>query len=393
MQNEKIAIIALIVIIAAALSVFFIATYGDDLFPEDPEQKGGIAYGDCVDINYIGRYASNNTIFDSSYSDPENKINGTPLKIFVSQDQTAQPPTGYSNYSAGIIDGLMTRLIGLNQGETKTLGPIPPKQAYGEEFGVGDTIQTEVFNQNLIHLNETINQTLEVVSRSSTNVLMKWINPPQGKFTLPNLIIFGSLDMTNPNPNYDDFVKMAPPFSIWKNATEIIETTNDSYLLKTTPTSTENLIDRIEQIPLDLTGDDSLMIFPDATTVTYNETHITFNSDPTEGKVYSYTEQSIYGMVTYEFTVISVTETMYNVSLTIVEFNQTQYYDINKTQSFSNTFSYPRLYDMDISFLQQALPQFTSDLQREGYSFSPLAGESLLFEVTVENLIKTSEKT
>ena len=33
------------------------------------ETKNVIELGDCVDLNYIGRYASNDTVFDSSYLD------------------------------------------------------------------------------------------------------------------------------------------------------------------------------------------------------------------------------------------------------------------------------------------------------------------------------------
>ena len=60
--------------------------------------------------------------------------------------------------------------------------------------------------------------------------------------------------------------------------------------------------------------------------------------------------------------------------------------------SFKRTFEFPRIYDMDISFLQQALPQFESDLQREGYSLGNLAGETLIFEISIEEIIKTSQK-
>ena len=398
MQNEKIAIIALVVIIVGALSVYLIATNGEylgNLFSEKQQEKGAIAIGDCIDMNYIGKYASNGTVFDSSYSDVENKSGGTPLKVFVSLNTSEMPPAEYQSYSAGIIiEGLIEGLIdsGLKEGEHSTIGPIPSDEAYGEKFDEGDTVNTTALNQNVLYFNSTINQTLEVTSRNSTSLYLKWIDPPNEKFTMPSLIIYGSVDMQNPNPDYDDILKMAPPFAIWKNATEIIETTEDSFITKTTPTKTENLTDKIEQIPLDLISGESIFIFPDATTAAYNETNITFKNSPIEGKIYTYSEQTIYGVMSYEVTVNNVTVDNVNISILIVEYNQTQYYDLKRTISYSRTFEYPRVYDMGISFLQQALPQFSFDLQREGYSLNKLAGESLIFEVTIEKIYKTSQE-
>lgn len=397
MQNEEIAIIALVVIIVGALSVYIVATNDGDIFENlfgEKQQEGTIEIGDCIDVNYIGKYASNGTVFDSSYSDWKNKSGGTPLKVFVNLDTSEMPPAEYQGYSSGIIEGLMEGLIdsGLKEGEHSTIGPISPEKAYGEKFDEGDTVNTTTLNQNALYFNSTINQTLEVTSRNSTILYLKWIDSSNEKFTMPSLIIYGSFDMQNPNPDYDDIIKIAPPFAIWKNATEIIETTEDSFITKTTPTKTENLTDKIEQIPLDLISGESIFIFPDATTVAYNETNITFTSSPIEGKIYTYSEQTIYGVISYELTVNNVTADNVNISILIVEYNQTQYYDLKRTVSYSRTFEYPRVYDMGISFLQQALPQFSFDLQREGYSLNKLAGESLIFEVTIEKIYKTSQE-
>jgi len=99
-----------------------------------------------------------------------------------------------------------------------------------------------------------------------------------------------------------------------------------------------------------------------------------------------------FGVINVELTVNTVTSDSVNISVFIVEYNQSQYYDINREMSFNKTFEYPRIYDMDIDFLQQALPQFEMDLQREGYSLQKLAGETLIFEITVENIIKPSQE-
>ena len=103
MKNEKIAVIALVVIIVVALLAYVVYVYGDEisknLFGEEPKI---IEYGDCVDVNYIGKYASNDTVFDSSYEDLENKTGGIPLQVFVSVNKTEFPPDDYQSYSSGI---------------------------------------------------------------------------------------------------------------------------------------------------------------------------------------------------------------------------------------------------------------------------------------------------
>lgn len=398
MNNEKIAMIALVIIIAGALSLFLISSFGgdiiDNLFDDTTTPNQGdnvIEEGDCADVNYIGRYATNNTVFDSSYDDVDEKTGGNPLNIFVTTDKTLPSPTGYSNYTSGFIDGLLSRLIGKEEGETYTL-EIPPDEAYGNKMSGGELIHTEALNQNILYTNSFLNQSLEVVSVNTTNIILKWVDPPTEKFTMPSTIIYGSLDLQNPDVDYSDAVLMAPPFGLWENSTEIVDTTEDSFIMKTIPPKTSNLTDKPTQIPLDLLSGETLFIFPDATTVDYNEENgtITFMSNPTEGKTYSYSEQSIYGTLNIELTVNEVTSDKINVSSLYVDYNQTQNFEVDRIKTYNDTFEYPRIYNFDISFLQQALSYMIPDFQREGYSFDELAGETLIFEVTIENVYKTS---
>ena len=71
MQSEKLAIIALVIIIAGALSTYLVSSNSEYIFenlfgkPEKETSNNTIEFGDNVDLHYIGRYASNDTIFDS----------------------------------------------------------------------------------------------------------------------------------------------------------------------------------------------------------------------------------------------------------------------------------------------------------------------------------------
>mgnify|MGYP006282550965 CR=1 FL=1 len=385
MQNEKIAIIALVIIIAGALSAFFVATYWDDLIPNPPVDKGGISYGDCVDINYIGRYASNNTIFDSSYTDPENKTAGTPLKIFVSEDQTALPPSGYSNYSAGIIDGLITRLIGLEEGESKSLGPIPPSEAYGEKLDVGDTFSSSSFALNTINPQLSLNQTLEVTSMTNNNMSLKWVDLDSlGKFTMPQIVL-GDLQATNQN----DMIIIPPPYFIWQNASEITNTADEYVTVKTTPTDTENLFSSLELIQYGFEQDDVFATFPDVTTFSYNETSISMTTDPAIGSTYEYSYSYFGQVMVMYYTVENKTEDTIGLSIAMQGTNETQNQTVQRSLTFNRTYQLTRLYKNIPGQYQESL--LGPDIQQAGYSLNKLAGESLIFDVTVENLYKTSE--
>ena len=185
MQNEKIAAVALVIIIVGALSVYLVVTYREDilknLFGEKKEEKV-IALGDCADVHYTGSF-ENGTVFDTSYESvsqqwglyDENRTY-EPLEIFVDPNMDLQTPEGYENYASGMITGFINGLIGMKEGEKKTV-VIQPEDAYGawnetmaEMFGMGsqslDTVLTsseeinkstfsEVFPDVEIALNST----------------------------------------------------------------------------------------------------------------------------------------------------------------------------------------------------------------------------------------------
>ena len=170
MKNEKIAIIALVVIIAGALSVYLTAAYYPDIFEnlfEEEEPILTIEMGDLADVHYIGKYASNDTIFDSSYDDPENKTGGSPLEVFVTLNSSETPPDEYSSYSNIIgqdfVQGFIEDLVGLKTKQTATIGPLPPEKAYGVSPKVGDVINLSGLGAGNVEL-----KTIEIKQRTIT---------------------------------------------------------------------------------------------------------------------------------------------------------------------------------------------------------------------------------
>jgi FKBP-type peptidyl-prolyl cis-trans isomerase 2 len=196
MEKEKIITVALVVILIAALSVALASLYYEDIFEnlfEGETPAAVIEAGDCADVNYIGRYADNNTIFDSSYQFPENKTGGSPLNIFVTLNKTLAPPEGYESYSQQFIDGLMEGLIGLEEGEEATIGPIPPEKAYGDNPAeIGDQFTTTTITAS--NYGYELESTVEIINMSQDAITLKWVDIDQyGNFTMPEGILLEDL--------------------------------------------------------------------------------------------------------------------------------------------------------------------------------------------------------
>ena len=335
-----------------------------------------IKIGDCVDVHYIGRYASNNSVFDSSYEDVNNKTGGYPLNVFVSLNSSEKSPkVGYKT----VIEGLAEGLIGLKDGDEATIGPIPPEKAYGaKKLGIGDTFSTT-------NLALEMNQTVQVIDLTSNFISLKWINVETlGKFTMPKMILKNLSSM-----DQNEMIIFPPPYYIWENSTEIINITDETVTVKTTPTKSENLSETIEPIQYSIA--DIMFIFPDATTATWDETTITFTHSPDVGAIYQYSQDTGYSHVmNMTFTIESIVNDTINISVMYEGSDEKLYQEVNSTIEFNRTFVMPRLYNNIPLMYQEYL--FAEDLQREGYSLHELAGETLIFEVEIVRIYKTSQK-
>ncbi|MCX6665015.1 MAG: FKBP-type peptidyl-prolyl cis-trans isomerase [Euryarchaeota archaeon] len=371
-DKTGLAILALTVIIVAVITVFLVVTY----YPQAKVIQ--IQEGDCIDLNYIGRYASNNTIFDSSYNDTINKTGGTPLNVFISQNKSTLSPVGYENYSQGIIDGLMEGLVNLKEGQTTTIGPIPPEKAYGTNkfLTTGDIFTTK--NITASTYNNTFNLNVQVVSFTEDQLVINWINPQTliGKFTMPEDILLE--DFTPAFYGYP-YYNPLPPYSIWENASEVENITDNSVMIKTTPTAIDHLTKK-----LTLVSTDTQMgfVFPDATTATWNDTMITLTCSLTPGTNYTFD----YSDVAY-YNIIIDNLTVDHINITVEAQGQSQSIQINRTIEFNRTYAMRRLYTIPSPFSQI----FLSEITQAGYSMNKLADEALLFEVTIEKVYKTSE--
>ena len=85
MEKEKTILVGLVIAIMVLAIAFVVIAFPEIL----PQPAAVIEDGDCIEMSYIGSYADNGTVFDSSYGDYEAKTNDTPLNVFVSTDATA----------------------------------------------------------------------------------------------------------------------------------------------------------------------------------------------------------------------------------------------------------------------------------------------------------------
>ena len=199
MQNEKLAAIVLVVIIIGALGFYLTMVYGEDIWhnispsksPSLPSNdENTVQLGDCVDVNYIGKFHSNGTVFDTSYENIAHQwglynANKTyqPLKIFVNPYGNLTTPSGYENYTSSMIPGFLEALVGMKKGENKTVS-IPPEKAYGtwnvslaEQYGLSpypidyivndtQTIGKDMFANYFPEVNLTVNNSFDYGSRA-----------------------------------------------------------------------------------------------------------------------------------------------------------------------------------------------------------------------------------
>ncbi|HEC82045.1 MAG TPA: hypothetical protein ENI42_06440 [Thermoplasmatales archaeon] len=371
-RTGVIALAALLVVVVVASGVFLYFKY----VYVPPSTEDLVEEGDCVDVNYIGRYASNNTVFGSSYSDVENKTGGSPLKVFVSLDKDLFPPMNYSSYSSsplGMIEGFVPDLIGMRKGETKTV-VVPPDKAYGDysKLSVGDVFVTNATAP-------PINQTVQVVNLTENSISLKWMDVENlSLFTMPQAVLI---------QNFSGFIlspyEYLPPYYVFKNCSQVVNVTDENVTVLTTPDKTVNLVDQVTLFP---DGKSLGLIFPDVSTAFWNETTITITSTPVEGSIYNVSFMGV------NLTVIvdNVTDSQMNVS---IEFQgqSSPIGLINKTVSFNRTYVLPRVYKDIPMYLATSI--LGRSLEDSGYSLNKFAGETLIFEISVENIYKTSHES
>jgi len=373
MQNEKIASIVLAVIIVVALAGFFLITYGDEIFDNlfGGKTSKTIESGDCADVNYVGKFADG-TVFDTSYNNSETKTGGTPAKFFISLDSGEIPPGEYSDYRSG-IEGFTEGLIGLKEGETATIGPIPPEKAYGTYPKVGDIISflnPETGKENSIYI-----------------VDIQEDQPMPEEY----ISVLGDINTTIYVLKYNmyDLGDKIPLYLSWDNATTITRINETMIWMYTTP-------------PDDLATNFTWLESPDGSSLitywenasnvtTMNDTTIIVTHSPDIGDTMTIVTPSMFGTSTTEYTVVGITDDKINTSylidpsdpinLSYQEFDRTITIERNQTQVIQ--LDHPTAaFEQVLSIIKT---YYNPDLK---ISFHELSGKTLYFEVEIVEIHK-----
>jgi hypothetical protein len=188
--------------------------------------------------------------------------------------------------------------------------------------------------------------------------------------------------------NETEMVIYPPPYYLWENSTSIINITDTNVTVRTTPTKSTNISDIVKDVR---DGEKQMLIFPNVTTASWDNTTITVTCSPVKGQNYSFQTEGYTGMINVSVHINNITGDIINVTITNDQDSTPTYLDAYKTLTFNRTYILPRIYkdipSMYISYLYQ------QDIENAGYSLDKLAGESLTFEVTIEKVYKTAQGT
>lgn len=377
MKNEKIAAIFLIIIVLVA-SFAYIGTIEDlfgNLFEPEPEATLTIELGDCVDLYYIGKL-TNGTIFSSSYNDTINKTGGLPLNLFVSTNTSEDSPIGFEGYTNLVnnyyIKGLIEGLVGLKEGDLKTIGLISPADAYGRYPKVGDNFTIpDPSSRKEINI-----QFVDIITNS----------------TMPKEYIdyYGNVNTTLFILRFDYYSvgEKTTVYPAWKNATIVTKINETKLWMYTTPP--EHRITNFTWTSIINDGYTGI-IYPDNTSsVTgINDTMVIVTHNPQKGAIITQVDY-LYGY-TYHYTVLNLTNEKINVNYVDESTGNTSYYEFNRTETIHRNESQTITYKYPLEELEQLLNvlkmYYNPDLS---ISVNEFADEYLIFEVKILKIYKTS---
>jgi hypothetical protein len=379
MKNEKIAVILLIIVIIVSVSVFLTATLGgniiNNLIGEKTEERV-IALGDCVDVSVIGRFISDNTMFVSSYNDTTNKTGGTPLNIFISTNTSEDSPTGYTDYTNLInnyyVKGLIEGLVGLKEGDSTTIGPLSPADAYGiypkagDNFTIFDPSSGDDFTIQFVNIIDNSTMPEEYVDYYGTNNTTLFV-------LRINMYTLGEKTTVYPS---------------WKNATIVTKINDTKLWMYTTPS--DNQTTNFTWIGVSNDGYTGI-VFPENTSsvTSINDTTIIITLNPQIDA--TIIEHDYYYNSTYYYTVVNLTNEKINVSYVDESTGDSSYYEFNRTiiivrnESQNITYTYPT------QGMEEMLSYFKTNYDPNlVFSVNEYAGKYLFYEVQIEKIYKTS---
>ena len=391
MQKEKLAAIGLVVIIVVALSAFLIVEYKDEIIDSLTKKKTSsseniIEYGDCVDINYIGRY-EDGSIWGYSYDDLTTKTGGTPLNIFISLNSSETPPEDYSLYSNLIdnqyyLEDFINNLTGLREGDIKKIGPIYQNESFGVRPIVGDVINlTKYVGQTNIFSIYKIQEKVDM--------------PSEYAMTFKNITttLYTIKDQSH---NVGEIIEI---YSFWINSSKITKINETRLWIYTTPTTeigenftySEDIIDNDNNLQLKylypLNSSYISNIDSDNITITHNP------AKNTSIEVYAYSTMYMEYIPYTTYTVENLTDDKINVSYINPTTEILTYKSINRTSIIKVNQSQTIIQPVPAEFLEMVVFSYLRNLDSNfHFGCSPFT-ETVYLDVEIVKVYKTSQES
>lgn len=335
MKNEKTIAITLIVVIVLLLSTLIVLTNKDifnNLFPVKKE-KQVVEIGDCVDIHYIGSI-KNCGIFAYSYDNLTEKTGENTLKIFVTEDSSISPPDGFEQYSNNFtysnpydfqgqqqyyIKQLIEGLVGMKEGETKTIGPINVTGNFGVEPEIGDKIDLS----NVVGVNGTI---YSVFGKQECATVPQDYKADLGDIKTTLYVL------------RQDFYKIGDPiaslYTFWKNSSIVTKINETQIWIYVTPTTNINENFTWTETSTDESGKQLRLTYPANTSAisSINESTIVVTHSPEINSTIQENYITLSGLMPGNtYTVESVTNSTINTSYKDIYTGNLSYKNFNKT--------------------------------------------------------------
>lgn len=375
MQREKLAIAGLVIIIVIALSAYIITQediLGDFFKKEEPTPTNTtIEIGDCVDINYVGRL-SDGSVFDSSYNDSENKTGGTPANFFITLDPYATPSDEYSTYMTG-IEGFIEQIIGLSEGDSLVLDPIPPEKAYGTIPKIGDVINIE---------NESLGQ----------DINLEFIDIQENVSLPEDYAGFGFADPTTLYVVKDQTHYIGETLTLylaWENATVVTKMNDTTIWVYTTPPVDKTT--NFTWMDMDPNTGETIRYWENKSSAEINDTTIVVTHTPDIGEMINLTSD----YYTISYTVVNLTDDKINLSYDDDMDGNLSYYELDRKITIPRNQTQEIVYYFPPEFLDYLVNYIFNPLDSSiNYNIEhPLSGETLYFEVEIEKIYKNCQES
>jgi len=329
-----------------------------------------IEYGDCADLHYIMRYASNNTIIYSSYNDTINMTGGNPLNVFVTLNSSEWPPSGYSN----VIEGFAEGLIGLKEDQTKTIGPIPPEKAYGLKPVIGTILDlTELIG---------VTQIYKIIDIIEDVPMPEELIPYFGRHNTTLYVLKEDWHYVG------EVLDLTSIYLCWENCSVVTKINDTKLWYYITPTT--DIGEYFTWNYLDITTGSEITFPEDVSVITEMDENSIFVSH--EPEINDIIHVSYGGFYFIDYIIQYITEDTINASYTDPSTGDIQYMNFDKQHIIQRNETQNITLSIPEEYLEIILQQLRMSLDDFNLSLHKLAGESLIFEVEIIKIYKTSQE-